>query len=142
MKKIILFLVMTIFTLIIFAQPKYGYIVAYNNSSHEVAVSKIIDLTKLDCSTTSRNNQYGKKDLVDYYTECSSTWFNKKLSSLGYNVNTFSFMLTWDSRNGYNPGCVNKNETACFFSTVGEAQNDKDKFETKWRAKYKVNEVE
>lgn len=123
---------MTISTLIIFAQSKYGYFTATTKTASDYSytsyVSDVIDLTKIDCSSTSKNTSMGyKKDLVNFYTDCGITWFKRKLENSNINPdNLINYLLAWKSDNGYNPKCTTKNESGCFYSKA-EAEFERKK---------------
>jgi len=123
------------------AQEKWGFVFAMYLENNGVNGGKtkiyvcddVIDLTKLDCSLISKKNKFGtEKSKVDFYTECLTEWFKKKIKD--YNLNekylTFSAVVK-DYSKQY--GCTYDNEQACFYQTKSSCLENYDKRIAQWK---------
>ncbi len=104
-----------------FGQAKYAYVILYQGNN--AYVSRVVDVTTLDCSSIDKNksNGYGEKSMKELYYDCAVSWFTKIVSSTYSGSYRAEEVFFKDPYNFY--GCTNGNEETCFTS-------DKAKMET------------
>lgn len=132
MKKLLLLSFFLMTSGLAFSQSKYVYVVAWaKNNPAGSYISEVIDVTKLGSYGVSRNGQYGKLPLLQYYTKVATAWFKEKLShDISSSYEQSLFFEVHIQKNTF--GCTYGNEDACFFLNEQEANDDNYKLRGKY----------